>query len=69
MLFLEKRLIQCCKGNNYYFLHLSALSQAVAGPAGPKGERVSHGLMSVTWKEHAFLRTVCRHIVYSFNAV
>lgn len=32
----------CCTGNCYYFIHLCALLQAVAGPPGPKGEKVCH---------------------------
>lgn len=30
----------CCTGNCYYFIHLCALLQAVAGLPGPKGEKV-----------------------------
>lgn len=42
MSFHEQEPMLCCTGNYYYFLHFSVLLQAVAGPPGPKGERVSH---------------------------
>lgn len=42
MHFHEQEPALCCTLNYYYFLNFSALSQAVAGPPGVKGERVSH---------------------------
>ena len=40
--FHEQEPTLCCTVNYYYFLNFSALLQAVAGPPGVKGERVSH---------------------------